>query len=436
MGERGAAGVLKTTREWVRHSGNSVLAVLDQGCFATAHFILNVLLARWLEPGEYGAFVVAYSVFLLPATLHTALLTDPALVFLPGRFSDAGAGYRRFLTRAHWWIGGGVGAMVVSIAVIVGAIGDNISAKTMALLGLGAPGLLLMWYARRLNYARQRVGRATLGSATYLTLVVAGTYGLQRSSSLSAISAVLLLVTCSVGIGLGMLWGFRPGDAGAGPSADNTEFARAHWWLGRWGIAIHAAGWIPVNLSYSVLPLWWGLEGSAGMRALLNLMMPVLHAASAVSGALVPDLAAALRTKGRAGYRAHLRATGSLFLSSCAVYVLVVIVAGPPIVNMLYGGRYVFDTGSLIITSCLPVLASMTALLSGALRARERFRQIFTGSLAGACVAFAVGLPLTAKGGITGALVGQACAYAASSIVLAVEYLRTTWVDRPSNGRA
>lgn len=40
-------------------------AVLDQGLFAGSNFLVSVLLARWLEPASYGAFSVAYSVFLL-----------------------------------------------------------------------------------------------------------------------------------------------------------------------------------------------------------------------------------------------------------------------------------------------------------------------------------------------------------------------------------
>ena len=35
------------------------LAVLDQGLFSGANFVVNILLARWLTPEEYGAFAVA-----------------------------------------------------------------------------------------------------------------------------------------------------------------------------------------------------------------------------------------------------------------------------------------------------------------------------------------------------------------------------------------
>ena len=40
-------------------------AIVDQALFAVSNLIINVLLARWLSPREYGAFVTAYVVLLL-----------------------------------------------------------------------------------------------------------------------------------------------------------------------------------------------------------------------------------------------------------------------------------------------------------------------------------------------------------------------------------
>ena len=39
-------------------------------------FLVNVLLARWLGPEDYGAFVVAYSWFLLPENFYEAILVE------------------------------------------------------------------------------------------------------------------------------------------------------------------------------------------------------------------------------------------------------------------------------------------------------------------------------------------------------------------------
>jgi len=41
---------------------NKVLAsIADQATSSTANFVMNVLLARWLAPAEYGSFSVSWS---------------------------------------------------------------------------------------------------------------------------------------------------------------------------------------------------------------------------------------------------------------------------------------------------------------------------------------------------------------------------------------
>src|SRR5436190_14674870 len=74
---------------WLRRLlGNGFWAIADQGFFAGSNFILNIVLARWLSPNQYGAFGVAFSIFLLVGTLHSALLTEPMTVFAPGKFRE------------------------------------------------------------------------------------------------------------------------------------------------------------------------------------------------------------------------------------------------------------------------------------------------------------------------------------------------------------
>src|SRR5438477_212183 len=72
----------------MRLVGNGFWAIADQGFFAGSNFILNIVLARWLSPNEYGAFGVAFSIFLLVGTLHSSLVTEPMTVFAPGKVRE------------------------------------------------------------------------------------------------------------------------------------------------------------------------------------------------------------------------------------------------------------------------------------------------------------------------------------------------------------
>src|ERR1700691_3728197 len=47
---------------WITKGG---LAILDQGLISGSNFLIGILLARWLMPEQYGAFALAFYVFLL-----------------------------------------------------------------------------------------------------------------------------------------------------------------------------------------------------------------------------------------------------------------------------------------------------------------------------------------------------------------------------------
>ena len=99
------------------------LAIADQALYAGAHFLLNILLARWLVPADYGAFALAYSAFLLIAALYAAVVLEPMAVFGPGRYSAHRQGYLGILLRAHLPLTLPAVASLLCGAVIAGALG-------------------------------------------------------------------------------------------------------------------------------------------------------------------------------------------------------------------------------------------------------------------------------------------------------------------------
>ncbi len=56
---------------WVTKGG---LAILDYGLFSGSNFLLGVLLARWMAPEQYGAYALAFSIFILVTFLYQALI--------------------------------------------------------------------------------------------------------------------------------------------------------------------------------------------------------------------------------------------------------------------------------------------------------------------------------------------------------------------------
>ena len=96
------------SRSWVVKGG---WAITDQAFFSGANFVVNILLARWLPPKEYGAFAVALSIFYLLLGFHTALITEPLMVFGAGKYRSEFCKYFGIVMWGHW---------IVSVLISVG----------------------------------------------------------------------------------------------------------------------------------------------------------------------------------------------------------------------------------------------------------------------------------------------------------------------------
>ena len=104
-------------RRWLLKGGASIA---DEATVSGANFALGVLLGRWLEPVQYGAFALAYSLFLLIGTFHTSVLTEPMLVFGSGRFAARFRRYIGLLTIGHLGIMVPIGLLVLGASLLLG----------------------------------------------------------------------------------------------------------------------------------------------------------------------------------------------------------------------------------------------------------------------------------------------------------------------------
>ena len=85
------ASLFSRYRSWAFKGGFSIL---DQGFFSGANFFWsNYLLARWLAPSDSGAFIIAFTVYLLMTFYYTAFILEPMSVFGPAKYSKQMSDY-------------------------------------------------------------------------------------------------------------------------------------------------------------------------------------------------------------------------------------------------------------------------------------------------------------------------------------------------------
>lgn len=403
----------ETTR-WFR---KGFWAVADQGLFAISNFALNVLLARWLTPQDYGAFSVAFAIFLLVGVFHTAILTEPMLVFGPSRYKDRLPEYLGALLYGHLAFAALSSLLLLLVGLAFSLSGSNTISAVLLALALAGPFIFLLWLMRRACYALLEPRLAAWGSALYMALMIAGAYALYWIEWLSAASALGVMGFSSLVVSLWLIAYLRV----TPPLLQGREVLKDHWRYGRWSVATSALTWAPWNIYFLLLPIWGGLEAGASLKALMNLIMPVIQAVTALGVLLLPTL---VQARGHARFGSLVRFALVFFILSSALYWMLLGTLHRPLVAWLYGGQYAEQAYLLWLLGLLPVILGVTYVVGVALRALERPDLVFWTYALSTAVVLTLGVGFVFLWGVFGAVVGLLVSFGATAAIVLFFYRR------------
>ena len=403
---------------WLR---KGTWTVLDQGLFAGSNFALNLLLGRWMLPEEYGAFTVAFSVFMLLGTFHTGLLTEPMLVFGPGRYRSWLPQYLSALLRGNAAFSG-LGTIVLGMVGYGFYLrGAGEVAAVLFALALTQPFILFLWLARRACYVRHRPEWAALSGLVYAALVLAGAYGLERTSGLSAATALGLMSGAGLVAGLLIAVGFLRVPLRARlPEGSLAATSKQHWDYGRWIVGTGVLGWVVGYLPLLLLPIAAGLEASGTLKALWNFTLPVFHVYTALSALLLPTL---VRVRGTGRFTRYVWGLTGLVAAGALGYWLLLGLFGRPLVAWIYDGQYVEEAPLLWIVGAL-VMAGVGVVMRVALKALERPDLVFRAFIVSALSTLTLGVACIFAFGLVGALLSLLIGTLAETLVTFYFYAR------------
>ena len=387
---------------WAMKGG---LAFLDQAVFAGSNFVMSILLARWMPPEQYGAYAVAFAVFLFLMNFQQALLLEPMLVFGSAVYRNRLRGYLKTLLLAHAAMSL---VMVMGLCVAAGVTVKFGQAHGLpgALFGIAfcVPTVLLLWLVKRTFYLNLSPGPSAASAVLYCILTMGGLALVYKfSHQLSPLAAFLLMGFGGLLSSLVLLvyLNQRLPRTENGPSVSET-WGR-HWRYGRWALGANFMMWIPINSFYPLLSRFSGLAQAGELKALMNFGAPMLQACAALHTLMIPYASRVLEQRGSAAVSILLRRMTLLCLACAVPYWIVLLVFRGPAFRMLYSGRY------MDVAYLLPVIA--LASVSGSaffgpcivLRSLEAPRLIFSAVLVSSCVAVVVGIPLTRAWAVSGA---------------------------------
>lgn len=394
--------------------GRGAASILDQGLFAVSNFVMSILLARWLQPTDYGTFAVAYSLFALLATLHTGFLGEPLLVYGSRRYEQRRDRYLGTVVRGHWFFAGGL----CLIVLLVGSVWSSVSRPTafaILALAVAAPFMLYRQLGRMASYMILRPRFAAIAAAIYMILMLPGILLAQRAGWLSSGTAFGLMGIASLTSGFWLFTRLRLTRVPLRGNPMLREILRDHWRYGKWAAATGMLTWIPTQIYYFMLPVLISLDATAELKAVTNLIMPALHTFTAIGTLLTPAL---VRIRDRDYFRRALLAGMAVFLALAVAYWIVLGVFYEPIFRWLYAGQYTTNDRLPWIIGLVPIVAGSVTWLASALRALERPAAVFWSYAMSSAGTVTIGFGLMIWLDLEGAVWGMVAASTITALVM------------------
>ena len=401
---------------WARKGG---LAILDQGLISGSNFVISILLARWLMPDRYGAYAVAFGIYVMLSLVYQSLMLEPMGVFGGSIFRSNLRGYLRSLVSIHLAFSVAIcSALVISWAVAHRLDAGGALTGALAGVAVASPCLMLFSLARRTFYVELSPAPAAIGAFIYSTVVLAGLYVVYQHALLSPFVAFLLIGGGALVTGVVLMLGLRSGLSGSGPAPAFREAWRRHWRYGRWALAGCIAGWLPSYVYYPLLSSFKNMAQSGQLKALMNLTMPFEQTKGALLMLFLPYAARVMEQHGKTGARILARRLTLLSVCGATAYWAIIIPLHKPVFHILYSGRY------MEVAYLLPALAlgqifwSATFGPSVALRAMESPASVFVALAFATLASLLVGVPATYAFGLKGAIWGSNIADVLSFVAL------------------
>lgn len=380
-----------------RASQRGFWALVDQGIASLGTFLVGVMLARAVDPEEYGAYAIILGILFFLNVFHNALITYP-LSIQGATLSESELG--KLAGANILWTLVTSTPLSIGMAAVVLVVSDA-SVVPWTVLALFA------WQfhetARRSLMAHLRHRDLIAGDALKFFGWAGGT-GLLVMVDLAGISGILaVLFATSAAAGLIQC---RQVGVRFDYAQSLMRIARDAWWLGRLVLAGGVLNFFTVQFFSWMLFVSHGLEFSARLQALV-LIMGVTHPIMfGISNILIPAVARSDINDGpHRALRVGLSYGGLGGIALLPFYL--VVLALPDLVLRLFfgeGSPYLELNWALRVFTASYLLGYTAQILFGLLNGLRRIPAGFISQGIGSLTSVLIGIPLILEWGVIGAV--------------------------------
>jgi O-antigen/teichoic acid export membrane protein len=399
---------------WLVWLVKSSLAVFEQALIAGSNFLLNVLVARWLTAEQYGAYAVAFAVYMLLVSLYQGLILEPMSVLSASLDEERFRSYLGSLLRVQVRI-----SAVLTITLAVFVLGlfatrpHNLIASPLLALVVSLPFILVFWLLRGACYVKRSPQYATQGAFIYSVVMLGGLMVVRHWFQMSGFTVFIGMGVSAAAVSCLLLTRLRPNFQSA--ISDREQWIE-HWNFGRWELSKIGFDWISQNISYTLTAGFLGMAQVGALKAIMTVFLPLTQSMAALRRLILPHLATVSDRDGHRGTADSVRNMVVIYVVGGLVYGILVSLAAKPLFRLLYAGKFMEFT-YLVPWAAVGLLFGLPAhVIDMGLRAIRSPKSIFLSSCLSALACVCVTVPLTWAFGIRGAI----CSIIISTAILLV----------------
>lgn len=409
-------------------SRRAAFTTLDQALSSISNFAVGVAVARLAGPASLGAFVLAYSFWLLLAACHRALITDPLIIYADG---IAGSPDRLAMGLAAELALGAVAALVFAVAgAALLMAGQHSFGVAFLLVAPWVIPLLAQDFWRWVGFMRRQPAKSLANDAVFNTVQAASFVCML---SLGHRSLAVAVSSWGIGASAGAvfgLWQFsiRPR---AREAIEALAFVRRCWPTSRWLLTDSSTAWGAGQAYIILTAAILGPIGLGGLRAAQSLMAPASVLIQATGSIGLPEASRAFNERGYIALRRTATVIGAMVAGSIAAVAAIVMVAGEPVLRLLYGPGYAQYAASARILAFAGIVLSLIGMPDVVLKVTRRTRSLFTARVCNVTFSLFALVILAPRLGIPGA--AWACVVGSAANVFVLTYLFRRSAARPAS---
>ncbi|MDO9547161.1 MAG: oligosaccharide flippase family protein [Pelolinea sp.] len=396
------------------------ISIIDQAVYSGANFIFIVLLARWLEPKDFGAFSVTYAIFSIFYQLHNGFISEPMSVLGPASYSTNERSYLKIQTKLHFLFTFGAGFVYILVTFISRLVLQPMSNNNhhYIYLGLVIPFMLLPWFVRRTYYFLKKPHYAAFTSIAYAVFLFSLTFVFKSAILQKTETAYFIMATAGFAACILFLNLIR--------RAENQKLVKLgaiikqNWNYGKWIILTGFLVSIANQMQILVIGSVGGLEDAGIIRALQNFIQPMIVIISAISILVLPIFSAQFGKPEAANFKRNGALITYVVFIISLIYGLFLWIFRLQLENLFYGSKYVDYVNLIPLISLVPIFTALSIGASVILRAIQKPQALFVVSIGGFITSVFTSFVFIKIWGITGALWSAVITQAVSTFIFIV----------------